>query len=399
MAELDLTAVGKTYPDGTVAVRDVDLRVPDGELLVLVGPSGCGKTTVLRMVAGLETITAGTISLGGEVINDRSEADRDIAMIFQNYALYPHLTVRQNIGFPLRIARMKRAERDRRVVGVAQTLGLAGHLDQKPGQLSGGQRQRVAMGRAIVREPRLFLMDEPLSNLDAKLRVQMRAQILELQRRLGITTMYVTHDQSEAMTLGDRVAVLRDGILLQLGAPEEVYHRPVHVFVASFLGSPAMNLLPGRVDRADGTATVHLGRQRIGLDPDECEAYSAVGHGEGSDVIVGLRPEALSAAADDPAERTLRGEVAVTESLGSDLLVHARLDDVPALSFDVRRLALEAEDATEAVEGVAAETSTVVGRFPATARIRRGDPVTVAVGPGAVALFDPRTGSALRRVR
>jgi multiple sugar transport system ATP-binding protein len=396
MAEVELAAVSKTYPDGTVAVRDVDLRIADGELLVLVGPSGCGKTTVLRMVAGLETITAGTVSIGGEVINDRSEADRDIAMIFQNYALYPHLSVRDNIAFPLRIARMKRAERERRVADVAQILGLASHLDQKPGQLSGGQRQRVAMGRAIVREPRLFLMDEPLSNLDAKLRVQMRAQILELQQRLGVTTMYVTHDQSEAMTLGDRVAVLRDGVLLQLGSPENVYQRPVNVFVASFLGSPAMNLLPGRVDLLDGVATVRLGRQRLVLDADERDAYSAVGHGEGSDVIVGLRPEALSAADGEHPPRVLRGDVALTESLGSDVLVHARLHDVPALSFDVRRLALEAEDATEAVEGVAAETSTIIGRFPATARVGRGDPVTLAVGPGALALFDPRTGAALR---
>jgi multiple sugar transport system ATP-binding protein len=399
MAEVELAAVSKTYPDGTVAVRDVDLRIADGELLVLVGPSGCGKTTVLRMVAGLETITAGTVSLGGQVINDRSEADRDIAMIFQNYALYPHLSVRGNIAFPLRIARMKRAERERRVADVAQILGLASHLDQKPGQLSGGQRQRVAMGRAIVREPRLFLMDEPLSNLDAKLRVQMRAQILELQQRLGITTMYVTQDQSEAMTLGDRVAVLRDGVLLQLGSPENVYQRPVNVFVASFLGSPAMNLLPGRVDRLDGVATVHLGRQQLVLDDDEREAYSAVGHGEGSDVIVGLRPEALSAAAGEHLPRVLRGDVALTESLGSDVLVHARLHDVPALSFGVRRLALEADDATEAVEGMAGETSTVISRFPAAARVVRGDRVALEVGPGALVLFDARTGAALRAAR
>ena len=395
MAELELAAVSKTYPDGTIAVRDVDLSIADGELLVLVGPSGCGKTTVLRMVAGLETITAGTVSIGGEVINDRSEADRDIAMIFQNYALYPHLTVRENIAFPLRIARMKRPDRERRVAGVAQTLGLTSHLDQKPGQLSGGQRQRVAMGRAIVREPRLFLMDEPLSNLDAKLRVQMRAQILELQQRLGITTMYVTHDQSEAMTLGDRVAVLRNGVLLQLGTPEEVYQQPVDVFVASFLGSPAMNLLPGRVDRVRGVATVHLGGQQLVLDAQERTAYPAVGHGDGSEVIVGLRPESLSPAG-ERAPRALRGEVALAESLGSDVLVHARLHDVPAPSLEVRRLALEAEDATEAVEGVAGETSTVVGRFPATARVARGDPVALAIGPGALALFDSETGAALR---
>jgi multiple sugar transport system ATP-binding protein len=328
------------------------------------------------------------------VINDRSEADRDIAMIFQNYALYPHLSVRENIAFPLRIARMKRAERDRRVAGVAQTLGLASHLDQKPGQLSGGQRQRVAMGRAIVREPRLFLMDEPLSNLDAKLRVQMRAQILELQQRLGITTMYVTHDQSEAMTLGDRVAVLRGGLLQQLGPPEDVYQHPVNVFVASFLGSPAMNLLPGRVEWSPDSATVHLGGQRLALDADERAAHAP--DAAGQDVIVGVRPEALSPARDGTGARALHGEVALTESLGSDVLVHARLPDVPALSFEARRLALEADDATEAVEGVAAETSTVVGRFPATTRLSRGDRVALAVGPGALVLFDAATGAALR---
>jgi multiple sugar transport system ATP-binding protein len=393
MAEVELAAVSKTYPDGTVAVRAVDLRIGDGELLVLVGPSGCGKTTVLRMVAGLETITDGTVSIGGEVINHLSEADRDIAMIFQNYALYPHLTVRENISFPLRIARMKRAERERRVTGIAQTLGLASHLDQKPGQLSGGQRQRVAMGRAIVREPRLFLMDEPLSNLDAKLRVQMRAQILELQRRLGITTMYVTHDQSEAMTLGDRVAVLRDGVLQQLGPPEEVYQRPVNVFVASFLGSPAMNLLPGRLESSGEAATVRLGSQQLALDAQERAAHARAG--AGTDVIVGLRPEALSPVAGATGQRVLRAEVALTESLGSDVLVHARLPDVPALSFEARRLALEADDATEAVEGVAAERSTVVGRFPATTRLARDERVELAVGPGALVLFDAATGATM----
>jgi multiple sugar transport system ATP-binding protein len=396
MADVQLAAVSKTYPDGTVAVRDVDLRIADGELLVLVGPSGCGKTTVLRMVAGLETITSGAVSIGGEVINDRSEADRDIAMVFQNYALYPHLTVRENIAFPLRIARMKRAERERRVAAVAQTLGLASHLNQKPGQLSGGQRQRVAMGRAIVREPRLFLMDEPLSNLDAKLRVQMRAQILELQQRLGITTMYVTHDQSEAMTLGDRVAVLRHGVLQQVGSPEDVYQRPVNLFVASFLGSPAMNLLPARVERLSDVATVKLGGQQLMLDADEHAANQGLARGGESQLVVGLRPEALSPAP-DAGPRTLRGEVALTESLGSDVLVHVRLQDVPALSLEVRRLALEADDATEAVEGVAADTSTVIARFPSTARLARGERVTLALARGGLVLFDARTGAALSK--
>jgi multiple sugar transport system ATP-binding protein len=394
MAEVELAAVGKTYPDGTMAVRDVNLRIGDGELLVLVGPSGCGKTTVLRMVAGLETITTGTVSIGGDVINERSEADRDIAMIFQNYALYPHLSVRENIAFPLRIARMKRAERERRVVGVAQTLGLSAHLDQKPAQLSGGQRQRVAMGRAIVREPRLFLMDEPLSNLDAKLRVQMRAQILELQQRLGITTMYVTHDQSEAMTLGDRVAVLRDGLLQQLGTPEEVYRRPVNAFVASFLGSPAMNLLPGRVERLGDATAVRVGTERLTLDREELAA-----HGDAlaeAEVIVGVRPEALTPAVEATAARVLQGDVALAESLGSDVLVHVRLHDVPALSFAARRLALEAEDATEAVEGVTSESATVIGRLPATAQVSREDRIALAVGPGALVLFDAESGAALR---
>jgi multiple sugar transport system ATP-binding protein len=390
VAEVRLAAIGKTYADGTVAVRDVDIEIGDGELLVLVGPSGCGKTTVLRMVAGLESITSGTVSIGGQVVNDVSEAHRDIAMVFQNYALYPHLSVRENIAFPLRLARMRRGAREERVREIAQILGLKAHLDQKPAQLSGGQRQRVAMGRAIVREPQVFLMDEPLSNLDAKLRAQMRAQILDLQRRLGVTTIYVTHDQAEAMTLGDRVAVLRAGSLLQLAAPEEIYSRPSNVFVASFLGSPAMNLVPGVAGGPDG-ATLDLGSQRLPLDETE---RARLRRSPAAGVVAGIRPESLTPHR-HPDARVVRGTVLITESLGSDTLVHVRLDGVPALSADVRRLALEADDATEAEEGFAIDASSVIARFPANERVDRGDAIALAIEPGAVHLFDDETGEAL----
>jgi multiple sugar transport system ATP-binding protein len=397
MADVTLAAVGKTYPDGTVAVQGVDIEIADGELLVLVGPSGCGKTTVLRMVAGLETITTGTASIRGRVINDVNEADRDIAMVFQNYALYPHLTVAENIAFPLRLARVKKAERAKRVAEVAQTLGLSAHLGQKPGQLSGGQRQRVAMGRAIVREPQVFLMDEPLSNLDAKLRVQMRAQILEMQKRLGVTTLYVTHDQAEAMTLGDRVAVLRSGSVLQIGAPADVYRWPANVFVASFLGSPAMNLLTGRLERADDGLALSLGKQRLVLDAAEVAEYGHVATADGIDVVVGIRPEVLGPShADDDRARALLGEVNLLESLGSDALVHVRLDGVAPVSATIRRLALEADDVAEAEEGLTREASIVVARFPASSTVARGDQIELGVDSGALVLFDATTGEALR---
>jgi multiple sugar transport system ATP-binding protein len=373
MAEVRLEGVTKVYGDGTVAVSELDLVLADGELLVLVGPSGCGKTTALRMVAGLEHITAGTISIGGRVVNDVSESDRDIAMVFQNYALYPHLSVQDNIAFPLKLGRVKRREREERVRRVADILGLTSLLGQKPAQLSGGQRQRVAMGRAIVREPQLFLMDEPLSNLDAKLRVQMRGDILELQRQLGTTTMYVTHDQAEAMTLGDRVAVMRDGRLQQLGSPETVYDDPANAFVAGFLGSPPMNLIGGRLSAEAGRVTVTVGSAAITLDADEHTRHADVIRRAGAEVMVGIRPESFqqTTAEDD---RTLRGVVSVRESLGSDVYVRFRADS--------------ADD----------DDAVLMARLPATTPIARGERVALSIVPGALRLFDAETGGSLARV-
>ena len=285
MAEIVLDKVTKLYPDGAKAVSDVDITIADGEFIILVGPSGCGKSTTLNMIAGLEDISTGELRIAGERVNERAPKDRDIAMVFQSYALYPHMTVRQNIAFPLTLAKMSKDEINAKVDDAARVLDLTQHLDRKPANLSGGQRQRVAMGRAIVRSPKAFLMDEPLSNLDAKLRVQMRTEIARLQQRLGTTTIYVTHDQTEAMTLGDRVVVLRGGIVQQIGAPQELYDRPNNLFVAGFIGSPSMNFFPGQLT-ADGVSTP-IGDVRL-----PAAAQSKIsGSGSGKDVVVGIRPE------------------------------------------------------------------------------------------------------------
>jgi multiple sugar transport system ATP-binding protein len=397
MAEVRLEGVTKVYPDGTTAVEGLDLVLADGELLVLVGPSGCGKTTALRMVAGLEHITAGTISIGGRVVNDLSESERDIAMVFQNYALYPHMSVHDNIAFPLKLARVRRAQRDERVRRVAGILGLTRLLDQKPAQLSGGQRQRVAMGRAIVREPQLFLMDEPLSNLDAKLRVQMRADILELQRQLGTTTMYVTHDQAEAMTLGDRVAVMRDGRLQQIGPPETVYQSPANVFVASFLGSPAMNLVRGRLLAGDdGALVVELGAARIVLDSLERAHHPGLERHAGTALVVGIRPESFVPVAARGEERVIDGIVVLRESLGSDVFVRFRAPGVERLESSTSRLDLGDDDADQ-IEVPAEDAAVLIARLPATSAVARDDPIGLAIAPGALRLFDPDTGDALTR--
>ena len=323
MATVELDAVSKVYPNGVEAVQSVSLEIGDGELMVLVGPSGCGKTTVLRMVAGLEEISYGEVRIGGRVVNDVSPKDRDIAMVFQNYALYPHMTVAQNIGFGLKMRRLPRADVDLKVRNTAKMLGLGQWLDRKPAQLSGGQRQRVAMGRAIVREPKVFLMDEPLSNLDAKLRVQMRAEVSRIQRRLGVSMLYVTHDQTEAMTMGDRVAVLLGGVLQQCAAPQVLYERPINIFVAAFIGSPAMNMYEGALTQ-DGTA-ISLGSQRLALSEEVRRARPALAAYRGRPVVVGIRPEHISAAG--PGDTAvLRGNVELLEALGSELLVHFSLD-------------------------------------------------------------------------
>ena len=325
MAAVTLEQVSKVYPDGTQAVDSLDLGIEDGEFMVLVGPSGCGKTTALRMVAGLEDISAGVVRIGERVVNYVPSRDRDIAMVFQSYALYPHLTVYDNIAFGLRLKKMPKQQIDERVQRAAHTLGLVDLLKRKPRNLSGGQRQRVAMGRAIVREPAAFLMDEPLSNLDAKLRVQMRAEISRIQRNLGVTTIYVTHDQIEAMTMGDRVAVMRKGELQQVADPQTLYDRPVNIFVGGFIGSPAMNMVEATIERSNGSLAVVVGTQKLELDEASSAGLSALRSYEGRPVIAGIRPEHLddvSLAPETPPGRRLRGTVELREALGSELMVH-----------------------------------------------------------------------------
>jgi multiple sugar transport system ATP-binding protein len=387
--------VSKIYPDGTRAVSDMSLGIEDGEFMVLVGPSGCGKTTALRMVAGLEDISEGVLRIGERVVNNVPPKDRDIAMVFQSYALYPHLSVYDNIAFSLKLQGEKKAEVARRVKEAAHVLGLDGFLDKKPRALSGGQRQRVAMGRAIVRNPQAFLMDEPLSNLDAKLRVQMRAEISRLQTDLGTTTIYVTHDQVEAMTMGDRIAVMRKGELQQVGAPQELYDRPVNLFVGGFIGSPAMNMLEAQLARSNGGVSVDVGGQRLALGDAALSSRSALRNYEGRTVVVGIRPEHVEDASltDAPPERRLRGEVVLTEALGSEIVAHIAVDAKQALTDDVRELA---EDIGEDIdEDVAEGKTTLVGRIGARSRLGIGETAELAVDTGAMHFFDPETGAGI----
>jgi multiple sugar transport system ATP-binding protein len=397
VAEVAFDKVSKVFPDGTKAVSDLDLDIEDGEFMVLVGPSGCGKTTALRMVAGLEDISGGAIRIGEQVVNDVSPKDRDIAMVFQTYALYPHLTVYDNIAFSLRLRKLKKEEVDKRVRDAAKVLGLDQFLDRKPRALSGGQRQRVAMGRAIVRQPQAFLMDEPLSNLDAKLRVQMRAEISKLQRGLGVTTIYVTHDQVEAMTMGDRVAVMRKGELQQVDNPQKLYDHPVNIFVGGFIGSPAMNLLQATLERQNGGLAAVIGDQRLPLDDQVLSARPALRTYEGRDVVIGLRPEYLedAALADDvPAERRLRGKVELREALGAELMVHFSIAARPAFTEDVKELAADVGDDALAglEEAQAGEEVTIVGRFRADSQVKEGETAEVAVETRALHFFDHETG-------
>ncbi len=324
MASISLQAVRKVYPNGFEAVHGLDLEIADGELMVVVGPSGCGKTTVLRMIAGLETVSSGDIRIGDEVVNEVPPRDRDVAMVFQNYALYPQMNVAANIGFGLQMRKLPKSEVASRVRDAAQVLGLTDVLTRRPGQLSGGQRQRVAMGRAIVREPHVFLMDEPLSNLDAKLRVQMRGEVARVQRRIGVAAIYVTHDQTEAMTLGDRVAVMRDGFLQQCDTPQALYDRPVNTFVAGFIGSPAMNLFEGSL-RNDG-ATVSLGSQHLVLPTSAAAARPTLAAYRDKPIVVGIRPEDLPVVNGATPQAVLQGDVELVEALGSEQLVHFRTD-------------------------------------------------------------------------
>ncbi len=398
MAEVTFSDVAKIFPDGTRAVSDLTLDAQDGEFMVLVGPSGCGKTTALRMVAGLEEISEGEIRIGDRVVNEMAPRDRDIAMVFQSYALYPHLSVYDNIAFSLRLRKEKKQEIDKRVKEAARILDLEALLDRKPRALSGGQRQRVAMGRAIVRQPAAFLMDEPLSNLDAKLRVQMRAEISKLQREIGVTTIYVTHDQVEAMTMGDRVAVMRKGELQQVAPPQELYDRPLNLFVGGFIGSPAMNLVEGRLERENGGLVAALGDARLRLDDENLAARPALRNFEGKPVVVGIRPEHLEDAAiahDNPPDRRLTGHVELREALGSELMVHFAVDVPPAMTEEVQELAEDAGTTAEDLQGGDKHRAVVVGRFGADSQVKEGQDAEVAVDTRALHFFDPDTGLAI----
>jgi len=389
MATARLERIGKRYDNGFRAVDGLSLALADGEFLVLVGPSGCGKSTALRMIAGLEDISEGELYVGERMINDMAPKDRDVAMVFQNYALYPQMTVRQNIGFPLKIRGHKPDERDRQVRRAASILELMEQLGKKPGLLSGGQRQRVAMGRAIVRRPSLFLMDEPLSNLDAKLRVQMRADIAGIQKDLGVTTFYVTHDQIEAMTMGHRVAVIKHGVLQQVAPPEELYARPDNVFVAAFIGSPSMNLCEGTLCRAgEERWRIMLGDQLLGVPASVIAARPGLAAYADKAVVIGFRPEHLEDASlvpDHPAERRLTVTVAVREALGAETLVHFPIAATPVDSGD--------PDALDELGG--RESSRCTARFGAATRVRVGDRIEVALNTGQLHFFDLDTHLAI----
>ena len=391
MAEIQFKEITKRYPDGFEAVKAIDLDIADGEFMILVGPSGCGKSTALRMIAGLEDITDGDLIIGGERVNELPPRDRDIAMVFQNYALYPHMTVRENMGFALKLAKANQGEIDKKVGEAAKILDLEPHLERKPANLSGGQRQRVAMGRAIVRDPKAFLMDEPLSNLDAKLRVQMRTEVARIQRRLGTTMVYVTHDQTEAMTLGDRVAVMRAGVIQQVASPATLYEDPVNLFVAGFIGSPSMNFLPGRLE--GDTLKLPFGETPL---PNHLKAaIQGTGGGGGRDVIVGIRPEHFEDAAvepDMPNAMKFRTKVDVVESMGSELYAY----------FDIEtKQEVQSEDLADLAKDAGLEdlpsggAQHVVARLDAASRASAGGEVELVLNTGELKLFDPDGGRSL----
>jgi multiple sugar transport system ATP-binding protein len=389
MSEIVLDGVTKTFADGFEAVKDLHLDISDGEFMILVGPSGCGKSTALRMIAGLEDISAGELKIDGETVNDRSPKDRDVAMVFQNYALYPHMTVRENMGFALKLAGVDRAEIDQKVEDAARTLDLEHHLDRRPANLSGGQRQRVAMGRAIVRDPKAFLMDEPLSNLDAKLRVQMRTEVARLQSKLETTTVYVTHDQTEAMTLGDRVAVMRAGVLQQVGTPAELYDHPVNLFVAGFIGSPSMNFMPAEI--SGGRLKLPLGEVDLGdLGVEQRDGQ----------VIAGLRPENFEdteVIGDLREERgvTFEAEIDLVESLGSDLFAYFHIESEGVQSdqlADIVEESLEETGAGEIREG----HEQIVARLDPTSKVKRRERAELWADTAKLHLFDPESGESLR---
>ena len=389
MAEITLDNVTKRFPDGALAVDKISLDIADGEFVILVGPSGCGKSTTLNMIAGLEDITEGELRIGGKVVNNAAPKDRDIAMVFQSYALYPHMTVRENMGFALKLAKTPQATIDEKVNEAARVLDLTQHLDRRPANLSGGQRQRVAMGRAIVRDPAVFLMDEPLSNLDAKLRVQTRTEVSKLQKRLGTTMVYVTHDQTEAMTLGDRLAVMRSGILQQVGSPHELYANPVNLFVAGFIGSPAMNFMAGTLE--EGGVSTAIGR--LPLSPQLRQALES--GNSGRQVIVGIRPEdiedaSLVQAADQAKGVKFRATIDVVESMGSDVFIYFTQES--GLTAKTDQLADLAADSGTAELGSA---ETVTARLDPTTRIKEGDSAELWADVSSMHIFDPNNGENL----
>jgi len=397
MGQVSFENVGKAYPNGFEAVKDLNLEITEGEFLVMVGPSGCGKSTTLRMIAGLEEITSGKISIDDRIINDLPPKDRDIAMVFQNYALYPHMNVGDNIGFALKLQKRPKSEIKERVATAARILELTELLDRKPAQLSGGQRQRVAMGRAIVRRPQVFLLDEPLSNLDAKLRVQMRAEITDLQREVGVTTFYVTHDQVEAMTMADRVAVINRGVLQQVAAPQTLFDEPENLFVAAFIGSPSMNLMEGQLSNV-GTSdevVLQLGSHALAVPPSLLAARPALAGYLNRPIVVGLRPkdfEDASITPEHPTDQRLPVEVTNVEALGYEKIVYFDLDAKPVISED----ALDIEDESVAAEVLNRTTSQVSGRFDPATRVRSGETTEVCVDMANAHFFDLDSGAAIR---
>ncbi len=403
MSTIVFDGVSKVYPDGTEAVSDLDLEIGDKEFIVLVGPSGCGKTTALRMVAGLEDISRGTIAIGDRVVNDVPPKERDIAMVFQNYALYPHMTVFDNLAFGLKLQKVRKEEIAERVGEAARILGLDELLRRRPAALSGGQRQRVAMGRAIVRHPQVFLMDEPLSNLDAKLRVQMRSEIARIQQDVGVTTIYVTHDQTEAMTMGDRVAVMRKGHLLQVDDPQALYERPRNLFVAGFIGSPAMNLLEARLERTgsgDHAYVVELAEWRLPVPEEVLRARPELPQHAGRPIVIGIRPEDMedaSLVSDAPPERRIRSTVDLREALGSDVVVHLTIGASPAVTEDVRELASDVgQEALDAVEqGAQVGHANLVARLNPRTTVQKGDAIELVVDTNRLHFFDPETGAGI----
>jgi multiple sugar transport system ATP-binding protein len=398
VAEIAYEHVSKVYPDGTQAVHDLELEIGDGELMVLVGPSGCGKTTALRMLAGLEEITEGEIKIGDRVVNDLTPRDRDIAMVFQSYALYPHMTVADNLAFGLKLRKLPKKEVKERVQRAARILQIEEFLKRKPRALSGGQRQRVAMGRAIVREPQAFLMDEPLSNLDAKLRVQMRAEIHQLQRRLGVTTIYVTHDQVEAMTMGDRVAVMNAGHLQQVDTPQVLYDHPVNEFVAGFIGSPSINLVESELARNDGRLEVSLGEHKLTVDDQVARNRSGLADHVGKKVILGIRPEDFEDASiesDAPPDRRIKVTADLTEPLGSEVLVHFSTEATGVVSSAAAADVGEDAEVRLGQEEDEEVTTRLVARVSPKSRIAVGSEIELAVDTTRLYFFDPGDGAAI----